>query len=168
MNGILTFLNLYAGIFLIIICIILIALLYQFLQINKKLTFQKRRYDMLLRGRVDLNLEELLKAHSSDIVKINEVLEELKKDIERAKLKTELSIQKVGFVKYDAFFDLKNKLSYSLALLDSFNNGVLFTTIYGRESCITYVKEIKNGKSSIELSNKEIDALRKAVESWEN
>ena len=59
MNGILTFLNLYAGIFLIIICIILIALLYQFLQINKKLTFQKRRYDMLLRGRVDLNLEEL-------------------------------------------------------------------------------------------------------------
>ena len=164
METVLNFLNSYYGIFLMIIFIVLIVLLYQFVQINKKLSLQKRRYDMLLRGRVDFNLEELIKAHSTDIFEINKLIEELKSDVNIAKSKSAFSFQKIGFVKYDAFFDLKNKLSYSLALLDSFNNGILFTTIYGRESCIMYAKEVKSGKVNQELSEEEIKALNKAIE----
>lgn len=165
MNSVLNFLNKYSGIFVIFICILLIIILYQFLQINKKLSFQKRRYDMLLRGRTDLNLEELLASNSNDIKNITNTLEELKKEVLFSKTKIGTSIQKVGFVKYDAFFDLKNKLSYSLVLLDGFGNGILFTSIYGRESCISYAKEIKNNKALSELSDKEMEALKKAIES---
>lgn len=165
MNSLLNFLNKYASIFIIIFFAILIILLYQFLQINKKLSFQKKRYDRLLRGRTDLNLEELLEENAKDINKISNILEKLQKDVDITKSKIDMSIQKVGFVKYDAFFDLKNKLSYSLVLLDSFGNGILFTSIYGRESCISYAKEIKNNKALSELSDKEIEALKKAIES---
>lgn len=163
MSNLLSFLNAYSSIFIIIFLVFLIVLLYQFMQINKKLSFQKKRYDRLLRGRTDLNLEEVLKTNSDDILEVKSSLGQLKKDFQIIEAKSDYSIQKIGFVKYDAFFDLKSKLSYSLAMVDNFNNGILFTTIYGRESCITYAKEIKNGKSLIELSDKELEALKKAI-----
>lgn len=163
MSSFINFLNNYSGIFLIISVIFLIIISYKFVQLNKKISLQKKRYDLLLRGRGDLNLEELLTEHSKDINKINKDMESLKADINIAISKSAFSIQKVGFVKYDAFFDLKNKLSFSIALLDSFNNGMLFTTIYGRESCITYAKEVKVGQVSQELSSEETEALKKAI-----
>ena len=149
MNAILEFLNSYSGIFLILVLFVLIFIAYTFNQINKKLSLQKKKYDMLLRGRGDLNMGELVQAHSSDIFELS---------------KKAFSIQKIGFVKYDAFYDLKNKLSYSIAMLDSFNNGLLLTTIYGRESCITYAKEVKAGSVTQELSKEEQTALRMALE----
>lgn len=164
MSSLLSFLNAYSSIFIIIFLVFLIILLYQFLQINKKLSFQKKRYDRLLRGKTDINLEEVLKANSDDILEVKTSLGQLKKDFKIIEDKTDRSIQKIGFVKYDAFFDLKSKLSYSLAIVDNLNNGILFTTIYGRESCITYAKEIRNGKSLIELSDKELEALKKAMQ----
>lgn len=163
MGSFINFLNNYSGIFLIISVIFLIIISYKFVQLNKKISLQKKRYDLLLRGRGDLNLGELLAEHSKDINKINKDMESLKADINVAISKSAFSIQKVGFVKYDAFFDLKNKLSFSIALLDSFNNGMLFTTIYGRESCITYAKEVKAGQVSQELSSEETEALQKAI-----
>lgn len=155
--------NAYSGILLIVFIILLLILIYQVANLSKKLTVQKRRYDLLLRGRGEINLEELLKAHSGDIDTILNKLEEIKKEVSIAKSKTAFSLQKIGFVKYDAFFDLKNKLSFSLAMLDSFNNGIIFTTIYGRESCITYAKEVVNGNATQELSGEEKEALKKAL-----
>lgn len=160
---IIEFLNSYAGSILVLIFILLIILIYQIFNLNKKLSVQKRRYDLLLRGRGEFNLEELLRAHSSDIDVILKKLDEMKVDVSLAKSKTAFSLQKIGFVKYDAFFDLKNKLSFSIAMLDSFDNGMIFTTIYGRESCITYAKEVLNGRATQELSREEEEALEKAI-----
>lgn len=160
---IIEYLNTNSGIFLILIFFLLLILIYQVFNLSKKLAVQKRRYDMLLRGRGEFNLEELLKSHSADIENIEKKLEEMKLDVSNAKSRTAFSLQKIGFVKYDAFFDLKNKLSFSIAMLDSFDNGMIFTTIYGRESCITYAKEIQNGKSIQELSGEEEEALKKAL-----
>ena len=118
---------------------------------------------MFLRGRGELNMGELLQAHSNDIYEMDKKVDELESEIRSTKSKFAFTIQKIGFVKYDAFHDLKNKLSYTIALLDGFNNGLLLTTIYGRESYITYAKEVKSGIVNQELSNEEMDALRMAL-----
>lgn len=107
---------------------------------------------------------DLIQAHSQDIFEIDKKVNELAYEVEKAKKSFAFPIQKIGFVKYDAFHDLKNKLSYSIALLDGFNNGLLLTTIYGRESCITYAKEVKSGSVNQELSKEEFEALRMALE----
>lgn len=163
MNVVLEFLNGYSGIFLILVLFVLLFILYQFSQINKKLSLQKKKYDMLLRGRGELNMGELIQAHSNDIFEMDRKVNDLETQIRTAKSQFAFSIQKIGFIKYDAFHDLKNKLSYTIALLDGFNNGLLLTTIYGRESCITYAKEVKSGTVNQELSNEEIEALRMAL-----
>jgi hypothetical protein len=71
--------------------------------------------------------------------------------------------QKTGLVKYDAFREMSGELSYALALLDKKNNGVLINSMYSREGCYSYVKEIVDGKSSINLSEEEEEALKSAV-----
>ena len=63
-----------------------------------------------------------------DIFEMDKKVNELAYEVEKAKKSFAFPIQKIGFVKYDAFHDLKNKLSYSIALLDGFNNGLLLTT----------------------------------------
>ena len=42
------------------------------------------------------------------------------------------TIQKIGFVKYNAFENIGNDLSFALTLLDGNNNGVCISSIYGR------------------------------------
>ena len=156
MSAIFEFLNSHSGTFLILVLFVLLFISYQFSQINRKLSLQKKKYDMLLRGRGELNMGELFEMEK----KVNE----LESEIKTTKSKFAFTFQKIGFVKYDAFHDLKNKLSYTIAILDGFNNGLLLTTIYGRESCITYAKEVNDGIVNQELSKEEYEALRMALE----
>jgi hypothetical protein len=50
-----------------------------------------------------------------------------------------------------------------LALLDKKNNGVLISSMYSREGCYTYAKDIVNGECKINLSDEEQEALKQAV-----
>jgi len=48
---------------------------------------------------------------------------------------------KVGVVRYNAFDDVGSDLSFSIALLDDNDNGVVISGIYSRESSTTYAKK---------------------------
>ena len=63
--------------------------------------------------------------------------------------------QKVGIVKYDAFHEMGGELSFALTMLDENNNGWIFNAMHSREGCYTYIKEVVNGESYIELSSEE-------------
>jgi hypothetical protein len=75
---------------------------------------------------------------------------------------TNISIKKIGIVNFDAFDDVKGNLSFALAMLDNNNDGIILTSLFGHNSCNTYVREIRNGETSIKLLNEEKDALNKA------
>ena len=66
-------------------------------------------------------------------------------------------------VKYDAFREMSGALSYSLALLDQKNDGILISSMYSREGCYNYIKEIVKGESYIELSEEEAESLDRAI-----
>lgn len=74
-----------------------------------------------------------------------------------------ISLKKIGLVSFDAFDDVKGNLSFALAILDNNNDGIILTSLYGRSASNTYVREIKNGASSIKLLDEEKEALLKAV-----
>lgn len=75
---------------------------------------------------------------------------------------TNISIKKIGIVNFDAFDDVKGNLSFSLAMLDNNNDGIVLTSLFGHNSCNTYVREIQNGETSIKLLAEEKEALSKA------
>lgn len=275
------------GILLIILLIITLLLLicvYRVYQSNAKIDRLKRRYDKLLRGRGDYNLEELLGSHAEDIEMTLDRLEEIEKtnqsinkdldinkntfikEIEKnigsidGKLSNEIfkvdnrlgqrlekaekaindlnktsndkidnykdkilkelhknakqmkneynqlfnrldeltsskfdkflienkefrenitketnekireigdrlafAVQKTVIHRYNALDNQTGDLSFTIVLLDQFNNGIMFTCINGRESSYTYSKEIENGKSDYDFSPEEEIAIKKAL-----
>lgn len=73
-----------------------------------------------------------------------------------------ISVKKLAVVNFDAFDDVKGNLSFSLAMLDSNNDGIILTSLFGHNSCNTYVREIRNGETSVKLLTEEKEALDKA------
>lgn len=150
--------------FLFIILTLLMFLAFSnTVKLNKRVKRLKKRYDIILRGQGELNLEEVLVEHAKDIDSIKKDLIKSSMKQEKASIELSKSIQRVGFYKYDAFSYLQNKLSYTLVLLDSDNNGVMLTNIYGRESSNSFAKKVENGKVLGNTSNDEKIALNKAI-----
>ena len=75
-------------------------------------------------------------------------------------------VQKVGIYRYSAFQDTGSDLSFTLALLDEHDNGVVFNGIYSREMSNIYAKPIEDGKSKYTLSEEEKIAIDRAIKSY--
>lgn len=74
-----------------------------------------------------------------------------------------MSIQKVGLVRYSAFKDTGSDLSFTLALLNEKNTGVVLNGIYSREMSNIYAKPVNEGISTYTLSEEEKEAIKKAI-----
>ncbi|WP_252895866.1 DUF4446 family protein [Veillonella rogosae] len=73
------------------------------------------------------------------------------------------TIQKIGFIKYNAFENIGNDLSFALTLLDGNNNGICISSIYGRSESRIFSKPIVKGKSLVSLSQEELESLNEAL-----
>lgn len=73
-----------------------------------------------------------------------------------------ISIKNIGIVNFDAFDDVTGNLSFAIAMLDSSFDGIILTSLFGHNSCNTYVREVRNGECSIKLLEEEKEALLKA------
>ena len=73
-----------------------------------------------------------------------------------------ISLKKVGIVNFDAFDDVTGKLSFSLALLNNNNDGIILTSLYGHNSCNTFLRDVLSVETPIKLLDEEKQALEKA------
>jgi hypothetical protein len=73
------------------------------------------------------------------------------------------SIRRVGLVRFDAFEDMGGRLSFSAALLDDHGDGVVITSINGRQDTRCYAKRVERGTSIHNLSDEEEQAIREAL-----
>lgn len=145
---------------------VVMAVMLVFLIINSvKIKKMKLTYTSFMSGKDGKSLEEV-------ILKRFKEVDELKKEDEAKKVQLDdineslrYAFSKMGMVKYDAFNEMGGKLSFTLALLDNRNNGFLINAMHSREGCYTYVKEIINGESYINLGEEEKKALNKAINS---
>lgn len=75
------------------------------------------------------------------------------------------ALSKIGIVKFDAFDGMTGKYSFSAAFLNNFSNGIILTSLYGHETCNTYLRIITDGVSDTKLLSEEQEALDKALKS---
>jgi hypothetical protein len=73
------------------------------------------------------------------------------------------AVRHVGLVRYDAFEDVGGRLSFSCALLDDHGNGVVVTSINGRQDTRVYAKPVLDARSTYNLSTEEEEAIRQAL-----
>lgn len=115
--------------------------------------FKKKPKDSLPKS-----FEEALKS----IRNLEDKVELLSSEIDILKRKGSFHIQKVGIIRFNPFKEIGGDQSFSAALLDENDSGVVITSLYGRDDNRVYGKAIEKGKSEYALSEEENKAIEKA------
>jgi hypothetical protein len=68
-----------------------------------------------------------------------------------------------ALIRYDAYGEMSGRQSTSLALLDTNKSGVVLSTIHHRDHARLYAKQVHRGKSDLELSPEETEAVTLAL-----
>jgi hypothetical protein len=142
-----------------VIAISIILIIIQMVKLSKL----KKKYSVFMQGKDAKSLEKDIIGLYEDNKFIKVSIEKNKNDIRELFKKQELSFQKVGIVKYDAFKQMGGQLSFSLALLNENDCGFIINSVHSTEGCYSYSKEIKNGQCSILLGEEEKQALDMAM-----
>lgn len=109
------------------------------------------------------NIEEMLQNYVKKVETVETRNEELIAYCKIIDDNIKKCTQKIGIVRYNAFKDVGSDLSFALAILDDYNNGVVLNGIYARDNSNIYAKPIENGNSKYILSEEEKEAVNKAI-----
>lgn len=132
-----------------------------FLFINQR-KFQKEREELAKaskKGDVSNLLLEIMKEQKlqkEESTKITKKLEEFKKT-------AQTHISKIGFKRYNPFETSGGDQSFTIALLNSNNDGLIITSLHQRDINRVYSKLIKNKEPSHKLSKEETEVLNKVL-----
>jgi len=147
---------------LIVLSVINILLLLLYIISRFKISNITRKYDDLVKGSSSHSLEGMLIEHIHEVRDVKDQIVEVKKYCENLDDRLQFCLQKIGFIRYNAFNDMGSDLSFSVALLDDNLNGFVITSIYGRNESKMYAKPIIKGDSTYPLSVEEIQAIDRA------
>jgi HAMP domain-containing protein len=144
--------------------LLLIVLLVGLVVLAVRLRRATRRYRELVSGVDAGSLKDVLEAHiarvSQAIVRMDEI-EELHRSFETASAG---GLRHIGLVRFNPFDDTGSDQSFALALLDDRRDGVVVSSLHGRNTTRLYAKPVTDGGSRHALSEEEERAIRLAVE----
>lgn len=86
----------------------------------------------------------------------------LRREVAALRAEAAGALRHLAVVRYDAFDEMGGLLSWSLALLDDAGDGVVLTSIRGRNEARTYAKSVAGWSSDQELSPEEDEAVAHA------
>jgi hypothetical protein len=123
---------------------------------DQRLVLGERREDLVehaaaLARRVD-ELQDVLEAEGTAMA---ERLREAERRLDGA-------VTKTAVLRYDAFNETSGRQSSTVALLDDHDNGVVISAILQREQARVYAKPVLAGRSSLQLSPEETEAMERA------
>lgn len=144
---------------------IIIILLLAFLVLLGKVIGLNRRYKkFMIKLGEGKDIQEDLENYMYRVERVEKQNAEILGQISGLDKDLEGCIQKVGILRYSAFQDTGSDLSFTLALLDENDNGVVLNGIYSREMSNIYAKPVEGGKSKYTLSEEEQEAIKRAIE----
>ena len=147
----------------VVILLIAILLLIVFLVLtNMRLTDMMRKYYSLTNGKGGADLETIMLTRFKEMDRVKARMKKYTREHKEFKLHLDSCYNKLGVVKYDAFDDMAGELSFSVALLNDENSGMVLSSMHSKQGCFTYAKEIIHGESYMALSKEEKEAIRKA------
>lgn len=144
--------------------ILLGILILGFAVIGKFFRDLSRKVDILFGGDADVG-EDVKKNFIQRLAKTETKLAEFEPRLKLVEEISKVSVQKIGFLRFNPFSDTGGDNSFVLALLDRNNNGVLITSLYLREKMRLYAKKVEDGQTQQQLSVEEEKVLKEAIDS---
>ncbi len=143
------------GLVALVLCFVLFASLGRF----------ARPFDQLVEAAKSKDIGDVLQAQLLGVDKNSKRIDETLAYVRHLRAQTMNAIQGMGFKRYDAFDDIRGMQSFSLCLVDAHMNGVMITSIAGRNDSRAYAKPIRSGKCEMVISEEETQVLELARES---
>ncbi len=132
-----------------------------FLQLRLEKT--RKRIKIFYQGRKTKDLEEVIAQQVKKIKNTEKDIDKLLKWNHKLQKTLDVSIQKVGVIRFNPFKDIGGNQSFVIALLDSKDNGFVISSLYSKEGTRIYTKPIQGASSTHNLSNEEQQAIKQAV-----
>jgi len=152
-----------AGILIALLFLVDVLLVAGIFVLFRQLSLMRRGVTILKRGVEGTSLLDKVATQALQIEDLFKLLDEQSKQKDYLTDVLAGTVQRVAVVRYDAFEDMGGKLSYSATMLDENGDGVIFTSIYGRNENRTYAKAVHAGAASHVLSSEESESLRRAL-----
>ncbi len=108
------------------------------------------------------DLEQILIDQNRGITKLSAEMAELDQSLTQLYKDNRQNIQKIGFIRFNPFDDAGGNMSFALALLNAQDEGVVISSLHGREGTRIYAKSVKAGHSESKLTEEEIQAIKEA------
>jgi len=122
-----------------------------------------KHYQKLTEGIEKKHLQAVLEKILKDLGEKEKQIEELLKQVEKLEKENLYNIQKIGLVRFNPFAEVGGDQSFSLAILDGENSGLVISSLHSREVTRIYAKPVKKGKAvGYQLSTEEIQAIKNA------
>lgn len=144
---------------------LIIILFFMICVSNSRVKKLSKRYESFIHGKTGADLEGIIVSAFSEMDAIKKNDARRAKEYKTIRKNMKNCFRKIGLVKYDAFNQMSGTLSFSLALLNEKNDGIILNCMHSREGCFTYAKEIIGGESYVVLSDEEKAALQQAIAS---
>ena len=112
---------------------------------------------------MDEALRGVLEGQAAQIKRLEQAARVLNARDQKQQALIEGSVRRMSLLRYDAFEDVGGRLSFSCAMLDEHDTGVVLTSINGRQETRVYAKPITQGTSTYNLSSEEDEAIRQAL-----
>jgi uncharacterized protein YlxW (UPF0749 family) len=113
----------------------------------------------------DRQAVHMLSEHGQAIARLKAAARQLAGEQRRQAEALMSAVQRIGLVRYDAFEDMGGHLSFSAALLDAEGDGIVITSINGRQDTRCYAKPVEAWTSRHNLSEEEEAAIQQALTS---
>ncbi|GAX89129.1 hypothetical protein EFBL_0747 [Effusibacillus lacus] len=117
-----------------------------------------------MRGVDKSNLEELIFKQAEELKNLREKVSQVQDVQEQVQQEIRRSLGPIGVIRYNAFDDVGSDLSFSVSILNREKNGIVLTSLYGREDSRIYAKPIVNGESQYKMTEEEKQAVSIAVQ----
>ncbi len=123
----------------------------------------QRRYENIAKTAEAGNLAELVVGLSHELGRVQADLARMEEAQSDLGQNLSFVVQKIGLIRFDAFEDVGGKLSFAAALLDNRGDGLIISSINGRQENRVYAKPVQGGASVFNLSIEEKEAIGQAL-----
>jgi hypothetical protein len=109
------------------------------------------------------DLRDQVAGLATQVAAMSDATRDLRAGDEAVHVALRTSLRHVAIVRYDAFADVGGRLSYSTAILDDTETGLVITALAGKSDIRTYIKAVSGGVGQPALTPEEEQAVRAAT-----
>lgn len=121
-----------------------------------------KRITKFFNGKDGKSVEKVLEYEMRRMKKTEDDIKRLIQNMKWIEGISRKSVHKVGVVRFNPFTNIGGDQSFSIALLDYKDNGVVVSALHSPEGTRVYAKPILAGTSTYQLTGEENEALEKA------